>query len=177
MTDTDEAAAAAAERDFQRGKVIFEQDCQEFRSLNGFLWQIPVIVSTLTGGWFGAGKIDDRFVQAALFLLAGCANLCFVVVLWRLRRGVMEPLLGGSPNTRAGRETLGCLRQERREVLRQLLRCRTWARPLPSRWSIRPPVGRLALISSSSLISRGCRRRHIWNNCRMHELGLKPSPL
>ena len=95
MTDTDEAAAAAAERDFQRGKVIFEQDCQEFRSLNGFLWQIPVIVSTLTGGlWFGAGKIDDRFLQAALFLLAGCANLCFVVVLWRLRRGVMEPLLG-----------------------------------------------------------------------------------
>ncbi|MFZ5731392.1 MAG: hypothetical protein ACOY4O_01565 [Pseudomonadota bacterium] len=95
MTDTDEAAAAAAERDFQREKVIFEQDCQEFRSLNGFLWQIPVIVSTLTGGlWFGAGKIDDRFLQASLFLLAGCANLCFVVVLWRLRRGVMEPLLG-----------------------------------------------------------------------------------
>lgn len=95
MTDTCNAAEAAAERDFQRAKVIFEQDCQEFRSLNGFLWQIPVIVSTLTGGlWFGAGKIDDRFLQAALFLLAGCANLCFVVVLWRLRRGVMEPLLG-----------------------------------------------------------------------------------
>ncbi len=92
MTDTDDTAA---DRDFQRAKVIFEQDCQEFRSLNGFLWQIPVIVSTLTGGlWFGAGKIDDRFLQAALFLLAGCTNLCFVVVLWRLRRGVMEPLLG-----------------------------------------------------------------------------------
>ncbi len=95
MTDTDDAAKAVAERDFQKAKVIFEQDCQEFRSLNGFLWQIPVIVSTLTGGlWFGAGKIDDRFLQAALFLLAGFANLCFVVVLWRLRRGVMEPLLG-----------------------------------------------------------------------------------
>jgi hypothetical protein len=39
-----------AERAFQRQKTIFEQDCQEFRSLNGFLWQIPVIVSTLTGG-------------------------------------------------------------------------------------------------------------------------------
>jgi hypothetical protein len=86
---------AEAERLFQRQKTVFEQDCQEFRSLNGFLWQIPVIVSTLTGGlWFGAGKIDDRFLQAALFLLAGCVNLCFVVVLWRLRRGVMEPLLG-----------------------------------------------------------------------------------
>ncbi len=59
MTDTNDAVEAAAERDFQRKKVIFEQDCQEFRSLNGFLWQIPVIVSTLTGGlWFGAGKID-----------------------------------------------------------------------------------------------------------------------
>lgn len=95
MTDTNDTAEAAAEREFQRAKAIFEQDCHEFRSLNGFLWQIPVIVSTLTGGlWFGAGKIDDRLLQAALFLLAGCTNLCFVVVLWRLRRGVMEPLLG-----------------------------------------------------------------------------------
>lgn len=95
IDDAKDAAEAAAEREFQRGKVIFEQDCQEFRSLNGFLWQIPVIVSTLTGGlWFGAGKIDDRFIQSSLFLLAGFANLCFVIVLWRLRRGVMEPLLG-----------------------------------------------------------------------------------
>lgn len=95
MTDTTEHADAT-DHDFQRRKVIFEQDCQEFRSLNGFLWQIPVIVSTLTGGlWFGATKVGDNpFVQSSLFLLAGVANICFVAVLWRLRKGVMEPLLG-----------------------------------------------------------------------------------
>jgi hypothetical protein len=47
---------AEADRAFEKAKTIFEQDCQEFRSLNGFLWQIPVIVSTLTGGlWLCAG--------------------------------------------------------------------------------------------------------------------------
>jgi len=84
-----------AERTFQRARVIFEQDCQEFRSLNSFLWQIPVLVSTLTGGlWFGASKVTDSFVvQSSLFLLAGVANITFIIVLWRLRKGVMEPLL------------------------------------------------------------------------------------
>jgi hypothetical protein len=91
MTDTTEA-----DRVFEKEKTIFEQDCQEFRSLNGFLWQIPVIVSTLTGGlWFGAAKLtgESGIIQSWLFLLAGVVNLCFVVVLWRLRAGVMEPLL------------------------------------------------------------------------------------
>lgn len=85
----------AREREFQKAKTIFEQDCQEFRSLNGFLWQVPVIVSTLTGGlWFGAAKIPgDVLIQASLFILAGVANLVFIVVLWRLRVKVMEPLL------------------------------------------------------------------------------------
>ena len=83
------------QRRFDRAKSIFEQDCQEFRSLNGFLWQIPVIVSTLTGGlWFGVTKIGaDSIVKPALFFLAGMVNLTFIVVLWRLRKGVMENLL------------------------------------------------------------------------------------
>jgi hypothetical protein len=74
---------------------VFEQDCQEFRSLNGFLWQIPMLVSTLTGGlWFGVTKVDsDDFIKAALFLLAAAVNGAFIIVLWRLRHGVMEGLL------------------------------------------------------------------------------------
>jgi hypothetical protein len=95
MTETN-IADAEAERAFEKEKTIFEQDCQEFRSLNGFLWQIPVIVSTLTGGlWFGAAKLtnESAIIQSWLFLLAGVVNLCFVIVLWRLRAGVMEPLL------------------------------------------------------------------------------------
>jgi hypothetical protein len=84
------------QRDFDRKKVIFEQDCQEFRSLNGFLWQVPVLVSTLTGGlWFGADKVaTGSVVRPALWLLSCCVNLVFVAVLWRLRAGPMEALLG-----------------------------------------------------------------------------------
>ncbi len=83
------------QRRFDREKVIFEQDCQDFRSLNGFLWQIPVIVSTLTGGlWFGVDKVAaGSFVRPALWLLACAVNLVFVIVLWRLRAGPMENLL------------------------------------------------------------------------------------
>jgi hypothetical protein len=93
--DATDAEESAIQRQFDRQKCIFEQDCQEFRSLNGFLWQIPVIVSTLTGGlWFGATKVDSNaFIQSSLFLLAALSNLCFIVVLWRLRAWVMEPLL------------------------------------------------------------------------------------
>ncbi|MEH2470609.1 hypothetical protein V1281_000149 [Nitrobacteraceae bacterium AZCC 2161] len=53
MTDCSRATEEAKQdqREFDHQKVIFEQDCQEFRSLNGFLWQVPVIVSSLTGGF------------------------------------------------------------------------------------------------------------------------------
>jgi uncharacterized membrane protein len=93
MTDAEEGAEA--QRQFDKAKGIFEQDCQEFRSLNGFLWQIPVIVATLTGGlWFGADKVaEDSVVRPALWLLAGVVNVVFVIVLWRLRAGPMEALL------------------------------------------------------------------------------------
>ncbi len=101
-------------RSFERQKAIFEQDCQEFRSLNSFLWQIPIIVATLTGGlWFGVTKVgDDRFIKASLFLLAAVVNFTFIVVLWRLRYGVMEVLLDrmhnyqGRPRHRKGRYTV-----------------------------------------------------------------------
>jgi hypothetical protein len=54
-----------------------------------------VLVSTLTGGlWFGAAKIcESSLIQPAFFGLAGFVNICFIVVMWRLRKGVMEFLL------------------------------------------------------------------------------------
>ena len=81
--------------ELERRKTIFQQDCEDFRSLNTILWQIPVIVSTLTGGlWFGVTKIgNDTFIKASLFFLAGVVNIAFVIVLWRLRNGVMQPIL------------------------------------------------------------------------------------
>lgn len=102
---------AEIQRTFERERLIFEQDCEDFRSLNAILWQVPVIVSTLTGGlWFGVTLVeDDAFVASALFLLAAVANVSFVIVLWRLRRGVMETILQrirafqGSPADTNGR--------------------------------------------------------------------------
>ena len=40
-------------------KVVYEQLCNDFRSLNGFLWQTPLIFITLTGGlWFAVASFD-----------------------------------------------------------------------------------------------------------------------
>ncbi len=44
MTDGEELKSG-----FDREKVTFEQGCQEFRSLNGFLWHILVVVSRTDG--------------------------------------------------------------------------------------------------------------------------------
>jgi hypothetical protein len=76
-------------------EVIYQQWCQDFRSINEIFWRIPFIAMTLTGGIaFGAGtlKFSPQMQSALLYFLALC-NLCFVVIVWRLRIGVMEPLL------------------------------------------------------------------------------------
>jgi len=71
----------------EKEKTIFEQNCQDFRSLNEIMWKIPIIVITLTGGlWFGVGSMNiSDHAKTALLLLAGSTNLIFIVVLFRLR--------------------------------------------------------------------------------------------
>ncbi|MBI2261921.1 MAG: hypothetical protein HYU62_09705 [Caulobacterales bacterium] len=73
---------------------IYEQRCAEFRSLNGFFWQIPLIVMTLNGGlWFAVASLDVTPVaKSAILCFAGIANLAMIVALVRLR-GIMETLL------------------------------------------------------------------------------------
>ena len=73
---------------------IYEQRCAEFRSLNGFFWQIPLIVMTLNGGlWFAVASLDVTPVaKSAILCFAGTANLAMIVALVRLR-GIMETLL------------------------------------------------------------------------------------
>jgi len=68
-------------------KVIYEQLCQDFRSLNGFLWQTPIIVMTLTGGlWFSVAtfELTDE-ARRALLIFAGAADLLMIAALVRLR--------------------------------------------------------------------------------------------
>ena len=71
----------------EKDKVIFEQNCQDFRSMNEIMWRVPIIVITLTGGlWFGVSSIDiSDEAKKYLLWLAGAANVVFIVVLIRLR--------------------------------------------------------------------------------------------
>jgi hypothetical protein len=75
-------------------KVIYEQRCQDFRSLNGFLWQSPLIIMSLTGGlWFAVASfalsVDAR---SMLLFFAGVANVLMIGALIRLRF-VMQSVL------------------------------------------------------------------------------------
>ncbi len=82
---------AAEERD---QKAIYEQRCEDFRSLNGFLWQSPLIIMTLTGGlWFAVASfaLSDS-ARTMLLVFAGLANLLMIGALIRLR-WVMQSVL------------------------------------------------------------------------------------
>ena len=68
-------------------KEAYEQNYQQFRSLNQIMWQIPVLAMTLTGGlWFGVSKIEDNpFLASILLLTAVVGNLALSAVLYRFR--------------------------------------------------------------------------------------------
>lgn len=75
-------------------KVIYEQRCEDFRSLNGFLWQSPLLIMTVTGGlWFAVAsfEVTDR-ARSMLLLFASISNLLMIVALVRLRY-VMQRVL------------------------------------------------------------------------------------
>ena len=75
-------------------ETVYEQLCNDFRSLNGFLWQTPLIFMTLTGGlWFAVASFDmTDDARSWLMLFAGLANLIMIAALYRLRT-VMQSLL------------------------------------------------------------------------------------
>lgn len=68
-------------------KVVYEQLCNDFRSLNGFLWQTPLIFMTLTGGlWFAVSSFElSPIARSWLLVFAGIANLLMIAALFRLR--------------------------------------------------------------------------------------------
>jgi hypothetical protein len=68
-------------------KVRYEQLCNDFRSLNGFLWQTPLIVMTLTGGlWFSVANFElSDAARGALLGFAALADVLMIAALFRLR--------------------------------------------------------------------------------------------
>lgn len=65
----------------------YQQNYQQFRSLNQIMWQIPVLATTLTGGlWFGVSRIlDNPLLVTTLLSTAIFGNLTFVAILFRFR--------------------------------------------------------------------------------------------
>ncbi len=75
-----------ATEQFEREKLCYEQNFEQFRSLNQIMWQVPIIAMTLTGGlWFGVAKIDVQTAQCALLALAVLGNSGLIAVLHRTR--------------------------------------------------------------------------------------------
>lgn len=68
-------------------REAYEQNYQQFRSLNQIMWQIPVLAMTLTGGlWFGVSTIDNNAMLVTILLLTavmGNVMLCGVLVRFR----------------------------------------------------------------------------------------------
>ncbi|MCG7574091.1 class I SAM-dependent methyltransferase [Phaeobacter sp. CNT1-3] len=84
-------------------KEAYEQNYQQFRSLNQIMWQIPVLAMTLTGGlWFGVSKIEDNpLLASTLLCTAVVGNLALSAVLYRFRfvmRRYLSWLKNASPD-------------------------------------------------------------------------------
>jgi len=76
-------------------KTCYEQNCEQARSLNQQMNQVPILAMTLTGGlWFGAGVTEslDMKVRFVLLLFAGACNLALTLAILRIR-DVLESYL------------------------------------------------------------------------------------
>lgn len=91
---SDDANEAARKEAFDRQKVCYEQNFQQFRAMNQIMWQVPVLAMTLTGGlWFAAVNVRGMDgMQVPLLLLAAVFDIAFIFVLIRIRH-VMEAYL------------------------------------------------------------------------------------
>jgi hypothetical protein len=73
---------------FEREKVCYEQNFEQFRSLNEQMNRVPTIAVTLTGGlWFGAAVTQnmDLMIRFALLVFAGLANVALGLSCLRIR--------------------------------------------------------------------------------------------
>ena len=81
------------EQDFEREKLCYQQNCEQFRALNVQMNRIPTFAVTLTGGlWFGAALHEDYLdpnlvstARALLLLLASLSNLALIAIAFRVR--------------------------------------------------------------------------------------------
>ena len=63
---------AARKQAFERDKVCYEQNFQQYRAMNQIMWQVPLLAITITGGlWYAAlGVSGASAFRGPLFLLS-----------------------------------------------------------------------------------------------------------
>src|SRR5690606_32520393 len=73
-------------QEFERERVAYQENATHLRSLNQYLWQVPTIAITLTGGlWFGVTKIDVALAKIWLLTFAAVADFLLILVILRIR--------------------------------------------------------------------------------------------
>lgn len=78
---------AARKQAFERDKVCYEQNFQQYRAMNQIMWQVPLLAITITGGlWYAAlGVSGASAFRGPLFLLSAVLDFSLIAVLWRVR--------------------------------------------------------------------------------------------
>ncbi len=88
MTEPADTANEAARREaFDRDKVCYEQNFQQFRAMNQIMWQVPLLAITITGGlWYAALNVAGaQDFKRPLFGLSAVLDLALIFVLIRIR--------------------------------------------------------------------------------------------
>lgn len=82
-----EQTEAERQREFEKDKLCFEQNSEHLRSLNGLMWQVPLIAMTLTGGlWYGIAQLQpNSTVALSLLILATATDFLLIFVMLRMR--------------------------------------------------------------------------------------------
>ena len=81
------AEDTAGKEAFDRDRVCYEQNFQQFRAMNQIMWQVPLLAITITGGlWYAALNVTGvQDFKRPIFLLAFVLDIALIAVLWRVR--------------------------------------------------------------------------------------------
>ena len=77
----------APKESFDRDKVCYEQNFQQYRAMNQIMWQVPLLAITITGGlWYATLNVTGvQDFKRPIFLLAFVLDVALIAVLWRVR--------------------------------------------------------------------------------------------
>jgi hypothetical protein len=78
----------AENKQFERDKICYVQNCEHMRSLVQIMWQVPMLAMTLTGGlWYAVATMKgmDPNARSALLVFSAIANGGLILMINRVR--------------------------------------------------------------------------------------------